>query len=176
MDWKELLSGPPLRWIQPRMMKMNYQLLRGDEVITTLNFKSPWGTLATIENADGCWTFKRVGFFQTRATIRPCGSEAEIATFRNDTWKGGGTLEFQNGREILATTNVWQTQLEFREPSGETLMGLKYENLWCTSATVGIEPSALSAPEMSWMVPFGWYLMVMMQTDGAVVSAAVTPA
>jgi len=67
-----------------------------------------------------------------------------------------------------------QTQLEFKGASGESLMRFKYESAWCTSAAVGIQASALAAPETSWMVAFGWYLMVMMQMDGAAV--AVLPA
>jgi hypothetical protein len=173
MNWSELVSGPSLRWVQPSMMKMNYQLVRGDDVITTLRFKSLFGSLATVENADGCWTFKRIGFFRTREAIRACGSETEIAGFRNNTWKGGGTLEFQGGRRIVGTTNLWMTQFEFREASGESLMRFKYDSVWCTAATVGIQASALSAPETSWMVAFGWYFMVMMQMDASVV--AVVP-
>jgi hypothetical protein len=176
MNWSDLITGPPLRWVQTSMMKMNYQLVRGNQVITTLRFKGFSGSLATVENADGSWTFKRTGFWQAREIILASGSEREIATFRHNTWKGGGTLEFQGGRQILATTNLWTTKLEFQEASGEILMRFKYDSVWCTAATLGIQASALSAPETSWMVAFGWYLMVMMQMDasGAAV-AAVSP-
>jgi len=176
MNWSELVSGPPLRWVQPGMLKMNYELLRGDEVISTLRFKSLFGALATAENEDGCWTFKRIGFFQTRATIRACGSETEVASFRSNTWKGGGTLELQSGRHILATTNLWMTRLEFEEASGERFMRFKYDNVWGSAATVGIPASAFSAPETSWMAAFGWYLMVMMQMDASAAVVAAVPA
>jgi hypothetical protein len=163
MNWTELAQGPPMQWVQPNKLKMNYQLVRGNEVITTMRFKSVFGSLAIVENSDGCWTFKRMGFLQTRAAIRPCGSETEIATFRNNTWKGGGALEFPNGRHIQATTNLWHTHVDFQETNGERLIRLKHDSLWCTSATVGVQTTALSAPETSWMVALGWYLMVMMQ-------------
>jgi hypothetical protein len=166
MRWAELAQGLPLQWVQPSKLKMNYQLIRGNEVITTMRFKSIFGSLATVENPDGCWTFKRMGFLQTRATIRPCDSETEIATFRNNTWKGGGTLEFPNRRR-KATANFWQTHLDFEETAGGSVIRFKYDSVWCASATVGIQTTALSAPETSWMVALGWYLMVMMQVDGA---------
>jgi hypothetical protein len=47
-------------------------------------------------------------------SIRACGSDAEIATFKNNTWSGGGTLTVADGREFLITTNVWQTKLEIQ--------------------------------------------------------------
>src|SRR5262249_13808920 len=103
---------------------------------------------------------------QTRVTIRPCDSEADIATFRCNSWKGGGTLDLPDGRRIRAVTNLWQTQLEFQDENGESLVRMKYDSFWCTSATVDIRPAALTVPETSWMTALGWYLMVMMQMDG----------
>jgi len=148
----------------PNSWKMSYQLVHGDEVIARMHFKSAFGSLATVESPDGFWTFKRIGFTQTKATIRLCGSDTEIATFRSN-WKGGGTLELQSGRRIPATMNFWQTRLEFKEASGESLIHLKYDSLWCSSATVGIQTGAVSVPETPWIVALGWYLMVMSQVD-----------
>ena len=33
MDWKALMSGQPLRWVQPSVLKMNYELKSGDSVV-----------------------------------------------------------------------------------------------------------------------------------------------
>ncbi|HYM81602.1 MAG TPA: hypothetical protein VEY91_09350, partial [Candidatus Limnocylindria bacterium] len=93
----------PLKWSQPSALSMQYELRAGDELAATLRFRSMFGSFATGESADGCWTFKRVGFWQTRATIRACDSETEIAAFRNNTWSGGGTLELADGQTIRAT-------------------------------------------------------------------------
>lgn len=170
MNWAELQRNAPT-WVQPSGWKMNYELRAGDAVISTLRFKSSFGTLATGENADGCWTFKRVGFCQTRVTIRMCGSDAEIATFRHNTWTGGGTLEFQDGRKLLVTTNFWQTQLTFQEESGRRLLGFQNKGVLKVSSDVHIEPDAFREPGISWMVLFGWYVIVMMQMDATVASS-----
>jgi hypothetical protein len=171
VNWIDLQQGRPLKWTQPNTLKMNYELKAGDYVISTLRFRSIFGSLATGENADGCWTFKRVGFFQTRATIRTCGYEAEIAAFKNDTWSGGGTLELQGGRKLLATTNLWQTKMDFQDESGHSLIRFKTEGILQLSNVVTVEPSALRVPETSWLVIFGWYLVVMMQMDSAAAAA-----
>jgi len=96
-----------LKWVQPSAWKMQYELRTGDELIATLRFRSSFGSFATAESEDGCWTFKRVGFWRTRATIRGCESETNIAMFKNNTWSGGGALELPDGRKVLATTNFW---------------------------------------------------------------------
>ena len=111
-----------LSWTQPNAFKRNYELRAGDDVAATLDFKSSFGSFATGRSGDGCWTFKRVGFWQTRATIRECERGTEIGSFKNNTWKGGGTLELPDGRRYLATTNIWQTKLEFQTES-ETPIG-----------------------------------------------------
>lgn len=51
------LAGRELRWVKSD----GYELRDGDTVAATLRFRSMWGSLATAESADGCWTFKRVG-------------------------------------------------------------------------------------------------------------------
>ena len=65
-----------LKWEQPSVLKMEYELHAEGELLATLEFRSSFGSLATAMCADGCWTFKRVGFFQTKVSIRPCGSDS----------------------------------------------------------------------------------------------------
>jgi hypothetical protein len=103
-----------LHWSQPRARKREYELQSSGQLVAKLTFRSGWGTFATAESADGCWTFKRVGFWQNKASIRGCGSEADIATFANNTWKGGGTLRFTDGAEFKATTTSERVSLGLR--------------------------------------------------------------
>jgi hypothetical protein len=155
-----------LEWTQPRALKMQYELRADDEVVATLGFRSSFGSFATAESADGCWTFKRVGFFQTKVTIRACSEDKEIAVFRNNTWSGGGTLELPDGRRILATTNLWQSKLEFKTESGQTMLQFHSGGLLHLSASVNIDPEAIKMAE-PWLVMLGWYLIVMMHVDSA---------
>ena len=167
----EEVIGQELKWMQPSAWKMEYELRAGDELIAALRFRSSFGSFATAESADGCWTFKRVGFWQTRVTIRGCGSDIDIAMFKNNTWSGGGTLELPDGRKILATTNRWQTNFEFKTEADETLVRFKTGGLVHFSAKVEIQPGAAAVPELPWIVMFGWYFAVMMYMDTAAITA-----
>ena len=162
-----------LKWVQPSVWKMEYELRADDELIATLRFRSSFGSFATAEGADGCWTFKRVGFWQTRATIRGCGSETDIATFKNNTWSGGGTLELPDGRKILATTNFWQTNFEFQTEGGVVLARFITGGIVHLSVTVEIQPDAAGMPELPWLVMFGQYLAIMMSMDAVSSAGAV---
>jgi hypothetical protein len=166
--------GRELEWMQPSAWKMEYELRAGDELIATLRFRSSFGSFATAESADGCWTFKRVGFWQTRVTIRSCGSDMDIAMFKNNTWSGGGTVELPGGRKILATTNLWQTNLDFKTEAGATLIRFKTAGLVHLSAKVEIQPDAAGVPELPLIAMLGWYLAVMMYMDTAATVAAIS--
>jgi len=163
------LVGQSLKWEQPSALKLEYELRPGGgELAATLHFRSSFGSFATAESADGCWTFKRIGFFQTKVTIRPCGSDDDVAIFKNNTWSGGGTLEVADGRTFKATNNFWQTRLGFETESGEKLIGFEKSGLLHLSATVEVQPSAISMTELPLMVTLGFYLIVMMNMDAAI--------
>ena len=166
-------SDQVLQWHQPHMFKMEYELLADDELVATLRFRSSFGTLATAQRADGCWTFKRVGFFQNRVTVRACDSETDLAFFKNNTWKGGGTLILPDGREYLVTTNFWQTKYGFKTAEGEPVVNFKTKmGLLHQSTEVEILPAGENLLELPWMILLGWYLAVMMSNDTA--AAVVT--
>jgi len=163
-----------LIWTQPSAFKEEYELRSDDAQLGTVAFRSSWGTLAAVEAASGCWTFKRVGFFSTRVTIRRCDSEKELASFRNNTWSGGGTLELANGRVFRATTNFWQTKLELVTEQDDVI--LHYSDIggfFRRSANLVIEPVAAMIPDLDWVVLLSWYLVVMMYRDSASAATAV---
>ena len=167
------LVGQSLKWGQPSALKMEYELCTGDgELTATLHFRSSFGSFATAESADGCWTFKRIGFFQTKVTIRACGSGEDIAIFKNNTWSGGGTLKLADGRTFQAATNFWQTKFGFETESGEKLIEFQKSGLLHLSVTVETQPSALSTAELPLMVTLGCYLVVMMDMDAAIAASA----
>lgn len=166
--------GQELEWVQPSAWKTQYELRSGAEVVATLRFRSSFGTFATGESLDGGWTFKRIGFWQTRATIRGFESDIDLALFKNNSWSGGGSLEFPDGRKLLATTNGWQTKLEVKTEAGETLLRFNTRGLVHLAATVEIHPAAAEMPELPWLVMFGWYLVVMLYMDTAASVAAVS--
>ena len=166
--------GHELKWTQPHTLQMAYELHDSAELVATLRFRSSFGSLATAESADGCWTFKRVGFWETRATIRACGAEQDLAIFKNNTWASGGTLELPDGRRYPASTNFWDTAYAFNTADGEPLVS--YRNiggLLHLSSLVEIRPAAAALPELPWLVMLGCYLIVMIQMDSAAVAASV---
>lgn len=169
------LIGQELKWVQPHAMHMEYELRAGEHEAATLRFRSSFGSFATAASADGTWTFKRVGFWQTRVTVRAAGEESDLAVFKNNTWSGGGTLELPDGRNYPANTNFWATQYEFKDEAGKPLVSYrKIGGILHLSSQVEIHPRAREIEEAPWIVLLGWYLTVMMYMDAAAATAAAT--
>jgi len=168
------ISHRHLRWVQPKALQETYELRDGDNLVATLKFRSSFGTLARAESGDGCWTFKRVGFWQNKATVRICDRETDLAIFKNNTWNDGGTLEFADGRQFKATTNSWNTRFEFQTTAEEPLLSLKYEGVFRLSATLEVLPLASAMVELPLLVLFGWYLAVMLYHDSSVAAVVGT--
>ena len=157
-----------LTWVQPHGLKREYVLRARDKVVATLGFRSLFSSFATGESADGRWTFKRerVGSVGTRVTVRACGTDADLAVFKDDTWTYGGTLEFPDGRQIRTATNFWGTQYAFKTAAGEVLFRFEKRGVipWFflrLGGTVEIARAGAGTAELPWMLMLGWYLMVM---------------
>ena len=174
------LVGHELKWIQPHALKMEYELHTGDIVVATLRFRSSFGSFATATSADGSWTFKRVGFFNPRVTVRSEGSETDLAVFRPK-WTGSeGTTQLANGAAYTwKTANFWATEYAWQNSAGEPLILYKQgveaswlADLFKTQARVEIQPSAQGLQDLALLVLLGWYLIVLKQQDDA--SIAVT--
>ena len=161
-----------LEWSQPTMMKQEFELRAAGELVASLRFRSSFGSFATGTSGDGCWTFKRVGFWQQTASVRLCDSETQVALFRNKTWSNGGTLEFASGRTYRATTNFWSTKFEFWDGSDHRLLRPDYGGVFHLSARVEIAESSASLPDLPVLVLMSWYLAVMLHRDASAAGAA----
>jgi hypothetical protein len=163
-----------LRWVHPHVFDRGYELRHGDELVATLAFRSAFGSFATAASADGSWTFKRVGFWQTRATVRVEGGTEDLAVFEHNTWSGGGTLTLAGGRPIRVTTNFWQSKIEFLADDDAVLFRYLTEGFLRRESQLEVMPPLLRMPEMPWLILFGWYLVVMMHEDSATTAAIVS--
>lgn len=163
-----------LKWSQPSMARREYQLTASGERIGGLGFRSMFGTHATTQGADGSLTFKRVGFWQQKATARAQGSETDLAVFTNNTWSNGGTLRFASGAEFRATSNIWQTRFAFLDASEQPLVTFHLSGVLHLSSRVEVHAAARSLPQLALLVYFGWYLAVMLHSDSAGASAAAS--
>jgi len=173
--------GGEVFWVQPRGLDRYYELRAGDVLLASLAWQTRCGSLARSQSSEGSWTFKRVGFFNPRVTVREAGSEIDIAVFW-PRWLGDGTLEFGHGARFRwQSTNFWATNWMFTDDGGMPLVKFRegspkggWREMFKTQALVEIESLAADLPELPLLVLLGWYLMVLRNEDAAAGAAAVS--
>ncbi len=172
-------SDLTLKWAQPRARSPFFELNAGDGVIATLSREKPFGTLATAQTAEKTWTFKRVGFLQTRVTIRSPGYDADLATFK-PSWSYSGTLDVQGRSYVWKQLAFLGTKWGFSRPDGDPIVTFKYagglDTIFKHEADVEITPGEISTnADVPLLLTLGWYIMVMM-ADDTMAAAVVTTA
>lgn len=131
-----------------------------------LQWASPFGTRANAQTAGGSWSFKRVGFWVPKVSVRLAGSDMNLALFRRATGVLGA-LRFADGRvcdlrAVDSKSRIW----EFATPGDQSPI------VRCTRDTfrqrggemVIPAPSHPLAPLLSCFI---WYLILSARHDAA---------
>ena len=170
-----ITPGSHLSWSQPKALQRTFELRDGDRLLGTLSFATSWGSLAEASMAAGEWTFKRVGFFRPRVTVRRREQETDLAVYQPKGWGSEGELQFAGGR-IYAwkPANFWATRFNFVDATGRALVAFKpgaeeskWSDIFKFQALVEIDHSASRLEELPLLVSLGWYLMILHHQDSA---------
>ena len=166
------LIGHNLRWEQPSANRLEYELRAGDVGLGRLHFPSSFKNIANASNADGEWTFDRPGFWQRRVLVMD-RSGRELAAFEPNFWRGGGLLILPDGRQWPTSSNFWATQYHLFDENQEHLLAYTgIGGFFHASCDLTIHPICRDLPELPWLVPFGWYVIMMNRRDSAAAAAA----
>ena len=164
----EFAGGPPLRWTKPDWRTLRYELHHDGAPVAALGFRSATGSFATAESGDGCWTFERTGFLQTRAVARPCGDNDPVGTFHHNVWTSGGILLLPDGRRYRADANLWSTGLAIATDAGGPLVRDRVQqDVMQLSAVMEIEARARDIEGIPWIAMLGWYVAAQLNRDSA---------
>jgi hypothetical protein len=167
------LVGRELQWVQPSGAKQYYELQAGEVAVCTLHMDSSFNSRAAALNTDGSWEFDRKGFWQRQSTIRASGGVEDLAVYNANTWRQGGTLVLPNGRNYIVKSNFWSTQFFITTFDEQALVSItKIGGVFHFSGRVEIHSLAKNLPELPWLVPFAWYLVMLQYRDSAAAAAA----
>ena len=148
-----------LTWTRAGVLQRAYELRAGAEVVARLRYAQWWGTRAVIEAGDSRWTFRRVGLWHPRVTVRVVGSETNLATFYAR-GMGRGMLElspthrFQRVATIFSPTS--SIQWTWQQTDGTPLVLVRPYGLMKIRGKVEIKPAAAALPELDLLMALGW--------------------
>lgn len=172
LPFGEIQAGE-LEWSQLSSFKNEFFLHQGDRAFAMLAWRSAFGTLAFATTALAAWSFKRVGFWSPRVTVRREGAAEDLATFR-PTGRTGWTGELRLGSGevlVLQREGFWSTTWKFRDAAGAALVQIgDVSGVFRRRATVTLsDKNDPRSPLLSCLL---WYLAVMASEDEAAVVAA----
>jgi hypothetical protein len=164
-----------LVWVQPKLMRQEYELQAGSRVVATLRWLKRFGSLAEAECEGSRWTYKRGGFLRPRVTVREAGKEQDLAILEPG-WLGNGELQFVDGPHCLWRRNFWQTQCTFLSSSNEEMVRFAPKSIRLKQrVTVEVSRAGAAAAELPILLTLGLYLIVLM-SDDASAAVAITAA
>jgi hypothetical protein len=174
-----------LRWTQPDLHQLLFELVDGDRTVARLRIERPAGTLATGETAAAAWTFKRVGFLTPRVTARSQGASTDVGLFTPG-WGGGGSFTLAGGRTLRWTPgSPFGPGSQIVRPDGLILAvthpvrhGPSVRDLFRIEADVEVLHAAWHEADLPLLLVWTWYLMILAHHEETTLisSAAGAPA
>jgi len=155
--------GCDLEWRQPELWMRAYQLTCNGSELASIRFLKRAGLLAACACDGRRLTFRRIGLYATRVSIRETGSEMDIASFSPD-WIGRGRVVFGRERRYrLRPTNFWATQWAFEAEDGNDAVRLSGPHgLFKRSGRAQVTPSGVRLVDTPVLLPLIWYVRMLM--------------
>jgi hypothetical protein len=126
------VGGKSLKWTRKDLIKSEYELLSGNDLIAVLRFE--FGTDATGESISENWEIKRQGLVRRKFTVRSLSTGSEVAKLDMN-WDDSGVLDIQQDK----LSYLWNrkgtinpTRL-FTEMNGNNLVSFKASSLSMSS-------------------------------------------
>jgi hypothetical protein len=155
-----------LRWVHPDLLRREYELRAGDEVLARISYTGALSSQVRAETAAGLWTFERTGLRQV-ITILALDAHTEPASVKRG-MSGQATLLFPDGHEYRwHCSSFWRDAWTWLNDEGTPLLHLK------SGTQVQLEQAARDLPELALLATLGWYLHRKQEEEAASVAAIV---
>lgn len=154
-------------WVQPNALKMDF-ILRADsgEAAAALRFPSFLGLRALAGRGEKHWVFDQAASSPTKMIVREPEGGREIAVLADYQRTGNGILEQADGGRYRIHVDSWKETLEIGTDAGNPLVRFHPKGWLHLSAVVERFSLADGPAEPAWLVPFGWYLTILMRSPG----------
>lgn len=154
-----------LTWVQPKAFRREFELRAGGQTVATVQWVSTFGSLVSVQSADGKWLIRRHGLFWRQGSIRREGDLSDLATFRLG-WFGKIRLDSQTGESYRwARSKFWMPEWTFTNASGFPVARFRLTGFFLRSngEIAFCESAQLHRSDLPILVLTGWYLVIVIQ-------------
>ncbi len=136
-----------------------FQVRSSTGVVATLRRVGGIDFRTTVETTDGSWTFARETQTGRTVTIRDMFTGTHLAQYQEGLISNG-VLSFADGPTFSwQRRNILGTGWQWTDRQGTVLVQITSVLAWRSEATIRIEPSARTIPELALLVPLSGYLL-----------------
>jgi hypothetical protein len=164
-------AGNELRWM-PSPNGAGFELRDKETPIGLILEEGRFLSNAVGKCADGSWKFAREGMLKSNITVKEANTDVGLALFKKNALNRNGEIQIQKKKFLTVNSNFTMTEYSIKKEKELFLAIRNITRFPNMTAAVTIDPTAVRAPELPWMVLLSWYLAVMQQFDAAANSAA----
>jgi hypothetical protein len=176
MEKKEL-TLKELYWSQKKSKERSLELVNENKIIGSIKWKKVAGSRATAELDDQKWTFKRIGFFKPRVTIRSEKKEETIAIFEPKR-SGDGSLFLKKKKFTWKPTDTTNNEFAFyNENDKEFIVKIskikskKTSEVFKFKSKVEINETVKTDNQLLLLIVLSCYLFESFENDSAIEAA-----
>jgi hypothetical protein len=159
--------GSELLIFQKSILKREFELRTGDEVIVRLYYPKFFSDLAELTLQDKAYEFYRPSVFRRDVDIREKGYQNPFAHFKNNFWGRKGVLELPRGIRLNMKFGFFRKQAEIYLEENDLLITILGRFSFKERSEVIIEKRSDVIDEHPWVIMLGFYLAQLMKRNSA---------
>lgn len=166
------LAGQEFIWQKVEGVKRAREIVIDGQSWARVRRVKMFGSLVAVESKTGSWTFKRVGFFRTRVTIRRAESDENVGLYTPSfTWCGSAGIVELGGQRTYrwGPTKSFGREHAFFDASGEPLLRFHGSPRKCRMTF----EANTEVADLPLLAALGYYIIILHEEDSA---AAITAA
>ncbi len=159
--------GSELKIFQNSVLKRDFELKSGDDLIARLYYPKILSDLAELSIWEETYEFYRPKFFSRDVDIRKKGYQNPFAHFNNNFWGSKGVLELPRGIRLTMKFGFFRKQAEVFLGENDLLISILSRFSMKERSQVIIEKRSEVIDEYPWIIMLGFYLAQLMKRNSA---------
>ncbi|MCU0415465.1 MAG: hypothetical protein MUE91_13885 [Ignavibacteriaceae bacterium] len=159
--------GSELKIFQNSILKREFELRSGDDLIAQLTYPKFFSDLAELKTGNDELEFYRSEFFNRDVDIRKKGYQNPFAHFKNNFWGSRGVLELPRGIRLNMKFGFFRKQAEIYIGENDLLITILSRFSFKERSEVIIEKRSEVIDEHPWIIMLGFYLGQLMKRNSA---------
>ena len=153
--------GKTLKFVQPTIVKREYELRSEEDVLAKIIFPKLFSSRAIVEGFENKWEIKLPSLWRNEFGVYKFGYQMPFARYVYNIWKTKGTIELPKGGRLNCKSGKFKKPFEIYSSRGELV--LLYENRFFLKGRteVIIEKKSELLEKYPWIIMLGWYVILL---------------